>query len=95
MKVEDIEKYLERPQEYEAYLESVRHKARNWYSWYGKSPDLIDSRISQLEHEEKVLQAIVDGDFSNLLVRKETIHAKLEVLRDLKKELWGNGDKSE
>ena len=29
----------------------------------------------------------VDGDFSNLLVRKETMHAKLQVLRDLRKEL--------
>ncbi len=87
---EQISKYLERPQEYEAYLEGVRRKARQWYGWYGRNPDLIEGRIIQLEEEERVLQAIVDGDLSNLLVRKETIHAKLQVLRELRKELGGD-----
>ncbi|MDE2826717.1 MAG: hypothetical protein OXL40_05320 [Bacteroidota bacterium] len=89
MKSEEISKYLERPQEYEVYLEGVKRKARDWYSYYGRNPDLIAGRISQLEHEEGVLQAIVDGDLGNILIRKETIHAKLQVLRDLKEELWG------
>lgn len=51
-----------------------------WHSYYAQDPDLITDRICQLEQ-------ILEGDSSHLLARKALIKVKLQVLRDLKKEL--------